>query len=499
VTDRRALDILSLLVLEDGTRWGESAAPFQWENAQAILATTPGAPQQHWVELPRGARKTTDVAGIALAALFAQAPRQARVYVGASDEDQARELIDAAEGLIDRTPELAGAFRVTGLEITCLSTGASMRALAADASAMGKRAWMIILDEVGNWPDTRKARKFWGVLTSGNRKIAACRTVVITNAGDPAHWAWKRRETARTSRHWRFCAVPGPLPWLTETDLEILRENAEVYSEYERLHLNVWTTAEDRLATREDLATCTVLDGPQPPRRGRGRYVITLDVGLVNDRTVVCVMHAEDTPRGRAVVLDRIERWQGTRDNPVSLTEVRDTIAALTMDYYSADLVADPHQAVLIGQELTSRGVTVTEFPFTATSVGKLALSLHQAIRQHRVQLPADEDLTSELVAVRLRKNSIGVYRLDHDSGGHDDQAVALALGCHWLLDTEAGPSFPILDAPAENPFSDLDVLQPCGRFALREDPADLWAAADRTAEDTDRPLAGATQRSPWA
>ena len=74
---------------------------------------------------------------------------------------------------------------------------------------------MITLDEVANWPETRKAKRFWGVLTSGNRMIADCRTVVITNAGDPQHWAWKRRETARTSVHWRFVSIPGPLPWLT--------------------------------------------------------------------------------------------------------------------------------------------------------------------------------------------------------------------------------------------------------------------------------------------
>lgn len=62
----------------------------------------------------------------------------ARLYVGASDEEQAQELIDAALGLIGRTPELAGAFRTGEMEITCARNGASVRALAADASAMGQ-------------------------------------------------------------------------------------------------------------------------------------------------------------------------------------------------------------------------------------------------------------------------------------------------------------------------------------------------------------------------
>jgi hypothetical protein len=79
----------------------------------------------------------------------------------------------------------------------------------------------------------------------------------------------------------------------------------------------------------------------------------------------------------------------------------------------------------------------VHEFTFNAMSVGRLALSLHQAIRNHRIALPHDELLIEELIAVRLRKNSLGVYRLDHDSGGHDDQAVTLALGVHWLLEAD--------------------------------------------------------------
>ena len=160
-------------------------------------------------------------------------------------------------------------FRTGELEITNAANGASVRALAADASAMGKRAWMITLDEVANWPETRKAQRFWGVLTSGNRKIAECRTVVITNAGDPQHWAWKRRETARTSLHWRFVLRARPAALADPGGPGgPAGERRDRVSEYERLHLNRWTTSEDRLATRDDLAACTMLPGPLPPVRG---------------------------------------------------------------------------------------------------------------------------------------------------------------------------------------------------------------------------------------
>jgi len=35
------------------------------------------------------------------------------------------------------------------------------------------------------------------------------------------------------------------------------------------------------------------------------------------------------------------------------------------MDHYSAEVVLDPHQAVLIAQEARARGVMVHEFAFT--------------------------------------------------------------------------------------------------------------------------------------
>jgi len=119
-------------------------------------------------------------------------------------------------------------------------------------------------------------------------------------------------------------------------------------------------------------------------------------------------------------VLDSIDRWQGTRAAPVDLGEVRDVLIGRCRQYRAAAIV-DPHEALLIAQEARAAGVMVHESAFTAASVGRLALSLHQAIRGHRIALPDDEILIDELVSVRLRKNALGVYRLDHDSGQHDD------------------------------------------------------------------------------
>jgi hypothetical protein len=72
--------------------------------------------------------------------------------------------------------------------------------------------------------------------------------------------------------------------------------------------------------------------------------------------------------------------------------------------------------------------VRVDEFVFSAQSVGRIALALHTALRNHTIALYDDDDLLTELARVRLEERGPGQYRLDHAHGEHDDRAVALAM-----------------------------------------------------------------------
>ena len=233
------------------------------------------------------------------------------------------------------------------------------------------------------------------------------------------------------------------MPWADPADLA---EQARLLpaSAYARLHLNVWTAAEDRLVSPEDLAACVTLDGPQPPDP-RHRYVIGLDLGLKNDRTVLAVCHAEHAPgsasslpRMPRVVLDRLHVLTGTPTRPVQLADV-EAVAHQAATDYQAPIRLDPWQAIGLAQRLRMRGVAVTEFTFSPVSIGRLAMTLHLLLREHRVALPDDAELLDELATVRLRESTPGVYRLDHDASGHDDRAVALGLAALALTERTEG------------------------------------------------------------
>lgn len=424
------LGVLSAMRLESGQTWGAvAAADFQLADAAAIF--DPCGPRWHFLTRPRGGSKTTDVAGVALAWLATEAPAGARGYVVAVDSDQAALLVDAAAGLADRTPALRSAVEVQSVKLIARS-GATVEVLSADgASAFGLRPSLLVVDEFAQWPATRNSRRLWSALLSSMGKVAGSRMVILTSAGEPSHFSHKVLSEARRSPdRWRVSETPGPLPWIDSAELEAQRPLLRD-SEFARLHLNVWTESEDRLVSAEDLAAACVLDGAQAPQPGV-RYVVTLDAGLVKDATVVVVAHADalgdELTAPRRIVVDRLLRWKGSRLKPVSLSEVEEAIEQCSREYHHAPLHADPYQAVGLIQRLRARGVKASEFAFTSQSVGRVANALHLALRNRLLLLPDDPALIAELGRVRLRESSPGAVRLDHDSGEHDDQAVAIAI-----------------------------------------------------------------------
>lgn len=480
------LELLAAMRLEDGRRWGEVAADFQVDDARAVLTPGPDDERLHWLGRPKGGSKTTDVAGQGMAWLLTQARPLDDAYAIASDQEQARRLLDRARGLIARTPALGRRLEVQTHRVVNRATGAGLVALAADAAgAEGLISPLILVDELPQWADTRNARAMWDAAYSSIPKVPGLRFVVIGHAGVAGSWQHRLYERFLVAPRWRVHDVPGPLPWL---DPELLEDQRATLapSQYERRHLNQWSNSEDQLTTVEDLRACVVLNGPMRPEAGV-RYVVGLDLGLKGDRTVAAVCHAEDLdgrdpheqtrvePSGHErrlrslvdsglmttaemvdrvggsmaatqarpvrIVLDRMAVWEGTRQAPVSLSEVEEWIGQAHHSFNRAALVMDPWQAIGMGQRLAARGVEVEEYAFGSASVGRLANVLHQLLRDRALALPDDEALLEELASVRLVERTPGVMRLDHDAGRHDDRAVAIALAAQRLL--SAPPTWP--------------------------------------------------------
>lgn len=428
-----ALDLLAGLVMDAGARWGETATAHQRADAAAVLSSD--GPRRHWLGRPRGWSKTTDVAALSVAVLLEQLQPGAAGYAAAADKDQARLVVDAARGFVARTPELRGALQVDAYRVTGVRSGASLEVLAADGpSAWGLLPSWLVVDELCQWPATGNARTLYDALATALPKVAGSRAMVMTTAGDPGHWSRKVYDFAVRSPLWRVSQVHEPAPW--QDPAELAEERSRLTdSAWLRLFENRWASPEDRLTTVDALRACVSLDGPLDAVPGV-RYVIGLDVGLTNDATVAGVCHADGPPGARRVVLDRLQVWQGRRGAAVQLDAVEAWLEEASGNYNRAAVVFDPYASAQLTQRLRRRGVRCEQFTFSAVSVGRLGLTLYQLLKAGRLALPDDEALLDELANVRLRESAPGVYRLDHDSGRHDDRAVALALAAQHLLST---------------------------------------------------------------
>jgi phage terminase large subunit-like protein len=489
------------LVLEDGRLWGDVATDWQWALTHWFF--DPDSTPSRWESRPRGGSKTSDVAGIAMVALVTALPAGSRCYALAADRDQGQLIAEAAAGFVARTPALANAITVQASRIAA-SSGSVLDVLAADAaSAWGLRPAFVVCDEFAQWPATRNAKGLWQAITSAMGKVPGAKLLCTTTSGDPAHWTRSIYDAARSSPAWSVQDVPGPLPWVSPT---FLAEQRAMLPEsvYRRLHQNEWCAAEDRLTNRDDVRTCVTVPGALDPMPGN-QYVIALDIGVTNDRTVAAVMHSErrnDDDERFVVqrhVLDRMEVWTGSARRPVDLSAVEEWVA-ITARAFGARLVVDPWQAKSMIQRLRSRGVVVREFLFSQQSAGRLAMTLHTVIRDHRLAIPNDQALIDELLNVRLRETAPNVYRLDHDSDQHDDRAVTLGMA---LVELTAAPP---MSRPFLFPDDQLDyerTLALSGQPAREVIPGWNFAGSFRLNEapllDDDEPPPGATKRSPFA
>lgn len=453
-----ALDLMYALVLEDGDRWGAKAIDWQIKDLEAIFDKK--GPNKHFMTRPRGGSKTTDLGGVAVSWLKADAPVRSRGYVVASNSDQAAILIDAAAGLIARTPELDGALTVENERIINPETGAWVRVLSlSDSGAWGLRdAHILIADEFAQWPETRGAKRVYTAIRSTVQKVAGCRLVILTSAGEPSHWSYTEvfRFAKNDPKGWRVSEMPGPVPWQSKDELEALaRELAP--SAYERLVLNIWSEDEDRAISPEDYDAaampCKVIGSGREVTLSlfepvkEIKYTQFVDIGTRNDATVMVVAHKEPVDPGdrhgaHRLVIDQLTRWQGTKKAPVQLSKVEEYLVAQSARWNGASVVGDPNQFVGTLQNLNRRGVKAVEFVFGATSVGQVATALVQTFRNRLASIPDAPVLRDELLRVKLRESSPGVTRLDHDRSGHDDQAVTIGMAAlHLIGNSGWGPA----------------------------------------------------------
>lgn len=157
-----------------------------------------------------------------------------------------------------------------------------------------------------------------------------------------------------------------------------------------------------------------------------GRYVVGVDIAMVNDYTVITVMNQ---------MTNSVVHWE--RFNQIDWTLQKARIVAVAQRYNDARVVLDSTGlGNPISEDLQKAGVMVDDFKFNNTSKDNLITKLVIFIEQKLIRIPDIDELINELDSYAMMLSDGGNRKFSAPSGLHDDCVISLALAV-WNLDRD--------------------------------------------------------------
>jgi phage terminase large subunit-like protein len=385
--------------------------------------------RRFWLERTKKASKDMDIA-ICVVWLMAFAKRPILVQVVAANQKQSGIVKRRVEALLFDNEWLRDRVRVVVNKIHgACKAETVIEATGSSGAAQGETPDLLILNELVHVDR-------WSVMeTHRNNADGVPQGVVLisTNAGfkgTPAH-RWKL--DAEDSSRWTVHEYKGKAPWIDQEDMDEA-EQRNKGSEFKRLWLGIWVSGRGDAVTEEDVDRCfrtgaEPVMGPEPG----WRYVGGLDLGVSHDHAggVFLGVHEGE----RRIRLAQMRSWkpvmetaEGPEVDLMSVEEWMLTIAKLL----HAEVWYDPHQAKLMAQRLTRRGVRMREMSFGKPSnLTAMADSFVQVIEDGMLECWDDPEGTLRRDFGKFdisESNRRRKLEATSDEFGHADVGTALAI-----------------------------------------------------------------------
>lgn len=412
-------------ILDNGKKYGDCYDDWQEDKIFKPISQN----QFNYIELARGHDKTGSLAWLALESVVKFQPEQ-NIIIAACDKDQAKILLDSAKAYIRRAPNILGGFEVRNYEIIAPSKNSVIQVISSDApSSYGHKPTMIIFDELNNF----SKRDLFDSLITSSGKIPGCKVIVITNAGSSlSDWRWEFREHCRKSKDWYFYSADGCIAsWISNEWIEQMRRTLPPFV-FQRLIENKWTTGEGRFLTREEIFACRDDNLKQRLAGEDTQYIYSLDLGIKKDRTCAIIAHRDAV--NDLIVVDSVNSWEGSADNPVTIADVEEHIEDSFRRFNITKILCDPWQAYNSIQSLRAKGFPIDEFKFSTSNLERLSNTLFSVFRNKQIKFYPHNELEKELQEIKVIEKSYG-WRIDHESGKFSDHVIALGIAVIGCID----------------------------------------------------------------
>ncbi len=379
------------------------------------------------------------------------------VGLAASDELQARIIYRVIQQFIERDPYWAKRIQIGRNEMVYKErvrderTGGIftrehlLRALPRDLKGSHGEPWsMIIRDELWTEPNHDFSEALVISPTRVGGEILYCSYYppnTMMRPGVPFYDLMQRVKAGDPSLFYSYLGGSnhdGPdkiVPWLTD---EWIAHQEKILASsparFRRMILNVPAGIDDGLITAAELRDALqAMREPDEAEPGI-TYWCAADLGVVFDWTCVLVGHLDARNR---LVLDVVRLWRGTHQEPVSLVEIQDEIAALHQRFHFERVHIDQWQARHMVEQLQHLRVPAEIITLDGGTLDRLVTQIKSAFTRRLMVLPdRHPEVVEQLESVKAveagRRRDLLKFQpgetAGNDASAHDDIAVCLAM-----------------------------------------------------------------------
>jgi phage terminase large subunit-like protein len=394
---------------------------------------------------PKKSGKTAFAAILKLTTTLVFGGPFAEGFCVANDLEQAQgRVFQAIRRIVEASPHLKRAARITQSRIDFPESGSSITAISSDyASAAGANPTISVFDELWGYTSERSHRLWDEMVPPPTRKIACRLTVSYAgfegesqlleglykrglkqpivgpdlHAGDGLLMFWTHEPVA-----------PWQTPqWLTQMRGQ-LRPNA-----YLRLIENRFVTTESSFVDPEWLDACT--DPVAAPIVADKNLSVWLgvDASVKRDSTAIVATTWDRESKKVRVVAHRI--FQPTVADPIDFDAmVEGTIRDFASRFNVREVRFDPYQMQSTAQRLTRDGVPMVEFPQSVPNLTEASTNLFELVKGRGIVLYPDADIRlafNRAIAIETTRG----WRIAKEKASHKiDVVVALAMAAHGAV-----------------------------------------------------------------
>jgi phage terminase large subunit-like protein len=429
-----------------------------------------------------GAIKKTGKSGFAallvITVLLLFGGRHAEAYVAANDLEQAQSRVfETCRRIVEASPLLRQATKVTADRITFPATGATITCLASDyASAAGGHPTIAVFDELWGYGSERAARLYDELVPVPTRKIS-CR-LVVTHAGFEGEsnllYQLYQRGLQQPLVGTDLRAGDGMLmfwshvpiaPWQTESWLASMRRTLRP-SQYLRMMENRFVTSESNFVDMSAWDACV-----QPALTPTGERIpvwVGVDASVKRDSTAIVAVAFDAKTQCVRLVQHRV--FTPAPDDPINFeATVEATLLEWRKRYLVRKVLFDPFQMVSVAQRLAKAHIQIEEFPQTVPNLTACTQCLFDAIQSRTLALYPDVGMRTSASRAVIVESSRG-WRLDKLKQQHKiDVVVALSMACLAAVRGQSEPAYDLWSCfPDEETDSAARDQQYRNEFAAR-------------------------------